>query len=107
MRRVLIAVFLGVFVPLCLCISLRGQAIYAENQIPARGVEIEYTINIKNAAAHLYDVEMSIKGIRDSSLSVSMPAWSPGMYRIENYARNAAVNCLNSRCHASAQSDFA
>src|SRR4051812_38557507 len=65
-----------------------AQAIYAQNQIPAGGVGIEYTLSIKNPVAHIYDVEISIKGIREPALSVSMPAWSPGMYRIENYARN-------------------
>lgn len=65
-----------------------AQTIYAENQMPARGVDIEYTVTIKNPTSHLYDVEMSIKGIREPAVSVSMPAWSPGMYRIENYARN-------------------
>jgi predicted metalloprotease with PDZ domain len=76
-----------------------SQPIYAENQIPARGVDIEYTLNIKNPVSHIYDVEMAIKGIRDTSLSVSMPAWSPGIYRIENYSRNVqdfhAVNQRN------------
>ena len=71
------------FLPSCF-----AQAIYAENQIPANGVEIEYTLSIKNPISHLYDVEMSIRGIREPSVSVSIPAWSPGMYRIENYARN-------------------
>jgi predicted metalloprotease with PDZ domain len=75
-------------VSLCLCGFAIGQPIYAENQIPAGGVEISYTVNIKNPASHLYDVEMRVKGIRDASVSVSMPAWSPGAYRIENYARN-------------------
>src|SRR5436190_24170210 len=65
-----------------------AQPIYAENQIPARGVDIAYTLTIKNPASHLYDVEISIKGIRETSISVAIPAWSPGMYRIENYARN-------------------
>src|ERR1051325_9513109 len=65
-----------------------AQAIYSQNQIPARGVSIDYTLTITNPASHLYDVTVAIKGIRESSVSVSMPAWSPGMYRIENYARN-------------------
>ena len=65
-----------------------GQAIYSENQIPPKGVTIEYIVSIKNPTSHIYDVEIQIKGIRDSSVSVSMPAWSPGIYRIENYARN-------------------
>jgi len=76
-----------------------AQPIYAANQIPARGVSIEYTLTIKNPTSHLYDIEMAIRGIRDVSVSVSMPAWSPGIYRIENYARNVqgfqAVNNHN------------
>jgi predicted metalloprotease with PDZ domain len=85
---ILKAAFLCAFVSLCLCVEANAQPIYAENQIPARGVEIAYTLTIKNPTSHLYDVEISIKGIRDTSVSVAMPAWSPGMYRIENYARN-------------------
>jgi predicted metalloprotease with PDZ domain len=87
-RRNFIAAVLSVSVSLCLCASAIAQPIYAENQIPARGVEVAYTVTVKNPASHLYDIEMSIKGIRETSVSVSMPAWSPGMYRIENYARN-------------------
>src|SRR6266571_2961250 len=71
----LLAVFFCVLAP-----SGFGQAIYAQNQIPARGVEIEYTVTIKNPISHIYDVEMSIKGIREGVVSISMPAWSPGMY---------------------------
>src|SRR5262245_42830632 len=82
------AVFLGAVVSLCLCVYAEAQPIYAANQIPARGVEVAYTVTIRNPMSHLFDVEMSIRGIRDTSVSVSMPAWSPGIYRIENYARN-------------------
>ena len=88
LQRLFIAAFLGISVSLCLCVASIAQQIYAENQIPARGVEVAYTVTIKNPASHLYDVQMSIKGIRETSVSISMPAWSPGIYRIENYARN-------------------
>jgi len=47
-------------------LSSFGQAIYAENQIPARGVSIEYALTIRNAISHIYDVEIQIKGIRES-----------------------------------------
>src|SRR6266567_646123 len=87
---------------LCLFVAIPSsfaQAIYSQNQIPARGVSIEYTVTITNPTSHLYDVQIQVKGIRESSVSVSMPAWSPGMYRIENYARNVqdfrAVNARN------------
>src|SRR5437867_12223822 len=76
----LCAAFLGAFVSLCLCVESSAQT--------ARAVEIDYTLNLRNPSSHLYDVEMSIKGIRETSVSVSMPAWSPGMYRIDIYARN-------------------
>ena len=87
-RRNFIPAVLGVCVSFCLCASAVAQPIYAENQLPARGVEVAYTVTVKNPASHVYDIAMSIKGIRDTSVSVSIPAWSPGMYRIENYARN-------------------
>ena len=67
---------------------LQAQPIYAENQIPARGVDIEYIVTIRNPVSHLYELEMSIKGIRETAVSVSMPAWSPGAYTIRDYAKN-------------------
>ena len=65
-----------------------AQAIYAENQIPARGVDVEYTVAVRNPVQHLYDVEMLVKGIRETAISVSMPAWEPGRYTILDYAKN-------------------
>ena len=83
MRNLLCILSLFVAIP-----SSFAQAIYSQNQIPAQGVSIDYTLAITDPTSHLYDVAIAIKGIRESSVSVSMPAWSPGMYRIENYARN-------------------
>jgi predicted metalloprotease with PDZ domain len=98
LRRSVPAVFLETLVILSRCLPVSAQPIYSENQIPAHGVEISYTVNIKNPSSHLYDIEVAIKGIREGSVSVSMPAWSPGMYRIENYARNVqGFHALNSR----------
>src|SRR6266850_662645 len=65
-----------------------AQAIYAENQMPARGVDVEYTVAVRNPVQHLYDVEMLVKGIRETAISVSMPAWEPGRYTILDYAKN-------------------
>src|ERR1041384_4394833 len=87
-RRLLLPVVFSISVASLLCTAAVAQPIYAENQIPSHGIEIAYTVTIKNPASHLYEIEMSIKGLREASLSVSMPAWSPGVYRIENYARN-------------------
>ncbi len=65
-----------------------AQAIYAENQIPSAGVQIEYRLTIENPNSHTYLVEMDIRGIEEETLSVSMPAWAPGAYRIRDFARN-------------------
>ncbi len=69
-------------------ISAYSQAIYAENQIPARGVDIEYNVTIKNPVSHIYDVEMDVHGMRTSSVDVVMPAWEPGSYTIKDFAKN-------------------
>ena len=58
------SLFLALFLVTSAAQSL-AQPIYAENQIPARGVEIEYTVSISNPISHLYDVQMSIRGVRD------------------------------------------
>jgi predicted metalloprotease with PDZ domain len=88
-RRASLAATLAVALALPVFLqSASGQAIYAQNQIPARGVEISYTVAMRNPSSHLYSVTMLVRGIRETSVTVSMPAWSPGVYRIENYARN-------------------
>src|SRR5205085_11285451 len=50
--------------------SSYAQSIYAQNQSPARGVTIEYTVSIKKPTSHLYDVEIQIKARRAPSVSV-------------------------------------
>ena len=69
-------------------VSAPAQVIYAENQIPAQGVRIEYRLTIENPNLHVYTVEMDIRGIPEDTVSVAIPAWAPGAYRIRNYARN-------------------
>ena len=69
-------------------VSAPAQVIYAENQIPAQGVRIEYRLTIEDPNLHVYTVEMDIRGIRDDAVSLAIPAWAPGAYRIRNYARN-------------------
>ena len=68
--------------------DLTAQGIYAANRIPANGVQIEYRISIEEPTAHLYTVEMDIRGIQTDSLRLAMPAWAPGDRRIRNFARN-------------------
>src|SRR5262249_30010031 len=66
----------------------RAQAVYAENQIPLRGVEISYAVTIQNPISHLYNIDLEIRGLRTTSVDVAMPAWEPGNYTIRDFAKN-------------------
>jgi predicted metalloprotease with PDZ domain len=76
------------FVFLLLRVPTLAQAIYAQNQLPPQGVQIEYVVGIRNPVSHLYDVEMDIRGIRTPEIEVAMPAWEPGTYTIRDFAKN-------------------
>src|SRR5215475_6557645 len=65
-----------------------AQTIYSENQLPARGVQIEYAVAINNPVSHLYDVAIEVRGLRGASVDFAMPAWEPGNYVIRDFARN-------------------
>jgi len=66
----------------------RAQAIYAENRMPARGVGIGYVVTIGNPISHLYDIELDVHGFRATSIDAVIPAWEPGNYNIQNFAKN-------------------
>ena len=57
-------------------------------QVSAQTPSIEYTVSAKNPIAHLYSVEMQINGIRSTTVDVAMPAWSPGVYLLRDFAAN-------------------
>jgi predicted metalloprotease with PDZ domain len=65
-----------------------AQSVYAENRKPAGNVQIDYTLEVGQPLSHLYDVHIAISGIRSASVDVAMPAWTPGIYSIMDYARN-------------------
>jgi predicted metalloprotease with PDZ domain len=55
---------------------------------PAQAVTIGYTVSARNPLSHLYGVEIEINGLRSTSVDLSMPAWSPGVYAIRDFAGN-------------------
>lgn len=48
---------------------------------------VRYEVSIASAAAHLYHVKAEFPTVGLDTLLVSLPAWSPGNYEIQNYAR--------------------
>lgn len=47
---------------------------------------INYTISFQNAAQHLVKVVLKISAITTPTLQVVMPSWTPGSYKIRDYA---------------------
>ncbi len=57
--------------------------------LPSRGLsqEVRYLVRVEDPMVKLYHVEAAIPGQGDTTL-VSLPAWTPGHYKIEDYARH-------------------
>src|SRR4030095_12222993 len=66
-------------------------------QVSAQAPSLEYTVSAKNPISHLYSVEMQINGVRSTTIDVAMPAWSPGVYLIRDFAANVQELEANSR----------
>jgi predicted metalloprotease with PDZ domain len=48
---------------------------------------VRYEVSVASAAAHLFHVKAEFPTAGTDTLLVSLPAWSPGNYEIQNYAR--------------------
>src|SRR4030042_5856099 len=49
---------------------------------------MEFTVSMPEPNNHLYHVEYRCEGIKADTVDFKMPAWTPGYYRILNFAEN-------------------
>ena len=70
MRRVIVMLY---------CVLLAGSTIAAQ--------AVRYEVSVPDRAARLIHVRAEFAAAGRDTLLVSLPAWSPGSYEIENYAR--------------------
>jgi len=49
---------------------------------------IDYTVEVQNPETGLFHVTADVRNIRQPSLELSLPTWTPGWYTIENYGKN-------------------
>jgi predicted metalloprotease with PDZ domain len=49
---------------------------------------VDYTVEVANTNAHLFHVTADVKNVRGEQLDLALPAWTPGWYTVENYAKN-------------------
>ena len=54
---------------------------------PVHAQAVRYEVSIASAAGHLFHVKAQFPTTGIDTLRVSLPAWSPGNYEIQNYAR--------------------
>jgi len=54
---------------------------------PGSAQTVRYEVSVASAAAHLFHVKAEFPISGTDTLLVSLPAWSPGNYEIQNYAR--------------------
>jgi len=54
----------------------------------ADNIQISYTVIFPQAQAHYAEIEMSISGLKQNSLDLKMPVWTPGSYLIREFSKN-------------------
>jgi len=51
-------------------------------------LKIAYTLDARQPATHLFQVSISVDGVKARSLDFSLPAWMPGYSKILDFAKN-------------------
>jgi predicted metalloprotease with PDZ domain len=70
-------------------LAIVALASAAAQRAAAQGLEpIAYTVRIPTPASHEIVVQATVPASGRSSLDLMMPTWSPGYYRVEDYAAN-------------------
>jgi predicted metalloprotease with PDZ domain len=49
---------------------------------------MQFTVSMSDPNNHLYHVELRYDGMKSDTIDFKMPAWTPGYYRIMNFAQN-------------------
>src|SRR5258705_13843945 len=49
---------------------------------------VAYTVSLLRPRTHLLEVTIDLSGLAGASFDLVMPAWTPGSYKIRDYARN-------------------
>ncbi|MBN9293079.1 MAG: M61 family metallopeptidase [Flavobacteriia bacterium] len=50
--------------------------------------QIDYTLKMSNPQSHYFEVEMTIKNIKEKEIEVKMPVWAPGSYLVRDFSKN-------------------
>ena len=59
--------------------------------------QISYTVTFPEAQAHYADVEMTISNLKQNTLVLKVPVWTPGSYLIREYAKNVEAFSVSAK----------
>jgi predicted metalloprotease with PDZ domain len=71
---------LAYLILLLMKISTAGAAV-----VPPK---IAYKVTFPEAQAHYADIEMTVSGLKQPTLDLKMPVWTPGSYLVREFAKN-------------------
>ena len=74
-----IAVTITIFTSLIFAIPVSGTA---------KGLTIAYDLSLAHPENHLFRVTLTIENNRSRAIDVTLPAWTPGTYTLQDHARN-------------------
>ena len=60
----------------------------SEATAQSKDLRIDYTVEVASVERQLFHVTADVQNIRQPSLDLSLPTWTPGWYTVENYAKN-------------------
>ena len=54
------------------------------------GAPVIFTVSMPQPASHIFQVNMRITGLAGEMQDLKMPVWTPGFYRVSDYAKNVS-----------------
>ncbi len=57
---------------------------------PIGAYEIDYQVSMPNPNSHYLHIQVKISDVNSQSIELQIPSWSPGRYRIMDFARNVS-----------------
>src|SRR6478735_1291524 len=68
------------------CIVLFSNNLHAQQKL----VHLSFTVSVKDAATHIYHVQLKCEGIKKDNVEFKLSAWTPGYYQFMKYSDNVS-----------------
>jgi len=76
--------FLKLQISLIFVLTVFAASAFSQNNT----LDINYKVSLTDVNSRLFHITTDIKNIKQDRLDLSLPAWTPGWYTVENYGKN-------------------